>query len=271
MCVDGLDQTPYRRGKASGGRAEARLLLRDGAAALDVLRGEVVSPVYPARHRRRIAFVDASYWVIEDLLESERPHAYSQRFHFAPEVGTIERSDRAAFTDWQGCGVALSSWPQCEAELETGFISRRYGEKQAAPVLALTQRGTAVSFVTLLAPRSAHEPSRQLRRVEIARLADGESRGIIAIDCGHDGARDWLAWSDAQETLLIAGFALDARHAWLRFDGRGRLVAGTALGARAIRAPNGDVLWCAATPLSAAARYDAETRAFVAADPEGAR
>ena len=57
VTVDGLDQTPYRRGRPKGTVAEARLLERGTAAGLDLLWGEARSPAYPAIHRRRVLFV----------------------------------------------------------------------------------------------------------------------------------------------------------------------------------------------------------------------
>src|SRR4029077_3091673 len=48
VCVDGLDQTPYRRGKPRGPVAEGRLLRRVRSPGLDVLVGVARSPVYEA-------------------------------------------------------------------------------------------------------------------------------------------------------------------------------------------------------------------------------
>jgi hypothetical protein len=74
VTVDGLDQTPYRRGKPKGPVAEACLLQRLTTAALDVLDGEVRSPAYEAIHRRRILFVDRDYWILHDTLAGSTPH-----------------------------------------------------------------------------------------------------------------------------------------------------------------------------------------------------
>ena len=63
VCVDGLDQTPYSRGRPRGPVARGRLLGRGTAPGLDVLAGEARSPAYEAVHQRRIAFVAERYWV----------------------------------------------------------------------------------------------------------------------------------------------------------------------------------------------------------------
>ena len=57
VCVDGLDQTPYTRGRPLGPVAQARFLGRGSSPGLDLLAGEVASPAYEAVHERRIAFV----------------------------------------------------------------------------------------------------------------------------------------------------------------------------------------------------------------------
>src|SRR4029079_9470990 len=71
VTVDGLDQTPYRRGKPRGPVAEARLLQRVTGDGLDLLWGEVASPAYDVVHRRRILFVADEYWLIEDALDAQ--------------------------------------------------------------------------------------------------------------------------------------------------------------------------------------------------------
>src|SRR6185312_9501162 len=68
VCVDGLDQTPYRRGKPRGPVAEGRFLGRKSSPGLDLLRGRAHSPRYEAIHTRTIVFVAAEYWLVEDRM-----------------------------------------------------------------------------------------------------------------------------------------------------------------------------------------------------------
>ncbi len=84
VTVDGTDQTPYARSRSSLPSAQATFLGRETRDGLDILCGEVRSPVYEAVHRRRVIFVDGAYWVIEDVLTGERRHRYDLRFHLAP-------------------------------------------------------------------------------------------------------------------------------------------------------------------------------------------
>jgi hypothetical protein len=136
VTVDGADQTPYARGRSSLPSARATFLGRERRDGLDILTGEVRSPVYEALHRRRVIFVDGAYWLIEDVLTGERRHRYDLRFHLAPRRQTFTLHVKGAR------GIAL----------EDGWISPRYGVKHAAPVVSAVAEGESARFVTLLAP-----------------------------------------------------------------------------------------------------------------------
>ena len=138
VTVDGTDQTPYARSRSSLPSAEATFLGRETRDGLDILCGEVRSPVYEAVHRRRVIFVDGAYWVIEDVLTGERRHRYDLRFHLAPA-----RYDGAVTLTITGArGIAP----------EEGWISPQYGLREPAPVISAVATGERAHFVTLLAP-----------------------------------------------------------------------------------------------------------------------
>jgi uncharacterized heparinase superfamily protein len=138
VTVDGGDQTPYARSRSSLPSAEARFIGRETRDGLDIVCGEVRSPVYEAIHRRRVILVDDAYWIIEDRLTGTRRHRYDLRFHLAPA-----RLDGAVTLTITGArGIAT----------EDGWISPRYGHREAAPVLSAVATGETAHFVTLLAP-----------------------------------------------------------------------------------------------------------------------
>lgn len=148
VTVDGIDQTPYTRGRPRGAVAQGRLLGRRREPGLDVLAGEALSPAYEAVHERRIAFVRDRFWVIEDRLRGDRPHRYVLRFHLAPGPAHIEgRSVRAR-------GLALVVLGGAPA-LERGWIAPRYGELLDAPVFRATAHGRDARFVSVLVPGTA--------------------------------------------------------------------------------------------------------------------
>lgn len=149
VCVDGLDQTPYRRGKPKGVAAEARLVSTSSASGLEIAVGEVRSSCYDAVHTRRVAFVADEYWLIEDVLAGERLHRYDLRFHLAPEAWgrthVVGPSVRAP-------GLALLCAPARGLRLESGWIAPGYGVKHEAPVVSIVVEATSTTFLTLVLP-----------------------------------------------------------------------------------------------------------------------
>ena len=195
VCVDDLDQVPYRRGKPRGPLAYARLLERFSAPGLDMLCGEVRSPAYGAIHTRRIIFVAGEYWLIVDSLRGDVPHKYDLRFHLTAEainhctnIDTgLRTPDLVLLFLGNNCrGGPL--WPPVPRRhaagekrvateghpyscfLSRGWISSRYGIKEAAAVVSVVSTGTAnADFYTLIAPRDLSSP---LPRFEIESEVD---------------------------------------------------------------------------------------------------
>ncbi len=177
VCVDGLDQTSYARGRSAAPAATGRLLGRTTAAGLDVLAAEARSPLYDAVHVRRVALVDGAYWVIEDRLTAPSGHRYDLRFHLAP--GPAELAGGGSVL---GRDAALTVAGADSLSLEDGWISPRYGIRHAAPVISAMAEGRSARFVTVLAAR---EPGRPAPRLMVG--ADG----AVYIDgLAPDGALD---------------------------------------------------------------------------------
>jgi hypothetical protein len=172
VVVDGLDQTPYRRGKPKGSVARGRLLGRSAENGVDVIAGRVTSPLYEAVHDRRIVFVGGEYWLIEDDLRGDRPHRYDLRFHLAPEAhgrcGILGNAVRAP-------GVALVFSSPGVPRLEEGWVSTLYGRKDPAPVVSVEVDDVAeATFVTLVAPLEDGLPAPELFVDEERVLVVGE-------------------------------------------------------------------------------------------------
>jgi hypothetical protein len=200
VCVDGLDQTEYHRGKPKGRVAEGRFLGRTQAPGLDVLWGEARSPRYEVRHARRVLFVADEYWLFEDRLSATQPHRYDLRWHLAPEADGEVMLDRDRGLV-RAPGLALTFWPAADISLEAGWYAPSYGIKHPAPVVsAVIDGGTDATFITLAVPVSAQAPSPTLRvraeertgvTVEVEG-AGGIGRAIDRIAWGVDGAEP--AW-----------------------------------------------------------------------------
>jgi len=200
VCVDGLDQTPYRRGRPDGAVATGRLLGRGSADGLDVLAGEATSPAYEAIHERRIAFVDDAYWVIEDRLRGDRPHRFDLRFHLAPEaLGATRVTGGTVLAP----GLALVVCGADALVVERGWVSPSYGRKLAAPVISAAAGGRAeATFVTVLAPLEPGEPAPRVTRI----ADDGGGATMLRID--------GLAGDDASDTIALRPGSCRWRRTW---------------------------------------------------------
>ncbi|HWL65442.1 MAG TPA: alginate lyase family protein, partial [Actinomycetota bacterium] len=174
VCIDGLDQTPYRRGRPGKRIASAHFLGRRSVPGLDLLEGRAESPCYDAVHTRRILFVGDEYWIVEDQLSAERKHLYDLRWHLTPEaMGATEAQQVNGNSVVRAPGVTLVFPGRASVDLEPGWVSPRYGTRLPAPVVSASLRGTHARFVTLIVPmRSGRpEPRARFRRTEGAKDA----------------------------------------------------------------------------------------------------
>jgi uncharacterized heparinase superfamily protein len=140
VCVDGLDQTPYTRGRPDGPVAHGRLL-----TAGEVLEGEAHSPAYEAVHRRRIIFAERDHWIVQDDLRGEREHRYDLRFHLPPGDARVHGNTVIA------PGVTLTI-EGATPTLEPGWIAPRYGELVDAPVVSAAVSARDARFTTVVRP-----------------------------------------------------------------------------------------------------------------------
>ena len=213
VAVDGLDQTPYRRGKPAGDVARARLRQRATRSAFDLLWGEVESPLYDVIHRRRILFVADEYWLIEDELDTDGVHRSDLRFHLTPDQQVIALN--VTTTGWRAVTprVSLIFAGNASARVEPGWVSAEYGVKHAAPVVRFTWGGAGgVRFVTLIAPAGRNaEPPPDLR----VRFEDRIAVADVLCGARHD-IRDRIAWTLDGAARRIADATRPAIARWVR-------------------------------------------------------
>jgi hypothetical protein len=190
VCVDGLDQTPYRRGRPRGAVAEGRLIERLSAPGLDLIRGQARSPRYEVVHTRAVAFVAGEYWLIEDDLRAERAHRYDLRFHLS---GAAQGRTAIDSTVVRAPGLALVLDPALDVALEPGWVSERYGSKHEAPVVSAVARDAVnARFLTLVAPLGAGRRAPGVRVRRSGAVTAVEVRGV-----GPDASEtDIVEWRD---------------------------------------------------------------------------
>lgn len=203
VLVDGLDQTPYRRGKPKGPTAFGRLTGRHRGDGLDVLTAEAVSPRYDAVHVRHLVLVRGAYWVVVDLLRAPREHSYQARWHLdaardgEPAAVLHDRPEGPALV---APGVTIALPPGRAARIEPGWVSREYGVKEPAPVL-VEDAGPVPDalFATLVLPTGADLPGPD--RLPVLTVDGGEGEPLLltvtlppAADGGAAGRVDRLGY-----------------------------------------------------------------------------
>lgn len=156
VCVDDLDQTPYRRGKPKGPAPSARLVGRVDAPGVDLVVAEARSPRHDAVHARHLALVDGDYWVVHDRMRAPTPHHYAARWHLTPEAwGRVVVETDPGQTSVQAPGVTLIVPRGCGAvAIEDGWVSAEYGVKHPAPVVVVESDGAGdADLLTVIVPR----------------------------------------------------------------------------------------------------------------------
>jgi Heparinase II/III-like protein/Heparinase II/III N-terminus len=155
VCVDGLDQTRYRSGRPKGPTATARLLGRFTAPGLDVLCGQVRSPVYEVVHTRTVAFVDDDYWLVHDRLVGQRSHRFVARWQLTPAAsGATTLTRRRGHTTVRAPGLVLAVPQRFGAvSLAAGWVAPTYGVKHPAPAVLVAAAGRACTdLITAIVP-----------------------------------------------------------------------------------------------------------------------
>lgn len=201
VSVDGLDQTPYRRGRPKGATATARLLWRHTTPGLDVLCAQVHSPVYEAVHTRTVAFVDDEYWLVHDRLRGDRPHRYVARWQLPPAAGgatTLERTPTGTVVRTPGAVLAFPDGAGTVDVVE-GWVSPRYGIRHPAPAVTVTVDGApaadlAVAVVPGAGPAALRvSTGRETVRARIARPGVGAHRVWWSVD-GSGAGSERVPW-----------------------------------------------------------------------------
>ena len=218
VCIDGLDQVGYRRGKPKKPLPQARLIERWSAPGFDFLCGTAQSPCYEVVHTRRIFYIADEYWIISDSLAGERPHRFDLRFHLAPEAWESVRivGNTVCTPD-----LALIFSRGNSLQIEPGWFAPLYGVKQKAPVVSAVVEGkSCAEFVTVVMPL---EPSRRTPELKVLRIPGNESPGV-ALEirgAGRDCAfTDYVSWSPSITDHDVSSFQCRASAVWVRSAGQ---------------------------------------------------
>ena len=210
VCVDGLDQVPYRRGKPKKPLPQAQLMERWSAPGLDLLTGTARSHSYEAVHTRHIFYIADEYWIIWDSLTGERPHRFDLRFHLSPEAWEqIHVSGNIVSAP----GVTLVFSEGSKLQVEQGWFAPLYGVKLDAPVVSASVEGTnSAEFVTVVIPCES-----SCRTPELKLVRNSENFAIEIRRAGRNSnCIDYVAWSPSIAAHSIDFFQCQASAIWSR-------------------------------------------------------
>ena len=189
VCVDGKDQTSYRRGKPKGEIAHGKFIERLSLPNLDVLCGAVFSPNYATIHTRKIFFIKNSFWLIHDNLHGAENHKFDLRFHLTPAAWnhcrTFQTENNAVVRTSE---VALLFEKHREILIEPSWFSPAYGIKHRAPCVSVVEKDSnETDFYTLVVPLGVREVSLGFT------VKKGGAKTVVEI-CRNDTTKEVLSW-----------------------------------------------------------------------------
>ena len=175
VLVDGKNQTAYKPGahkyEVQGPYPEYTLQTFVTTKNFDYLHGIVKSAEYPVVHERKITFLCPDYWIISDVLIAQDVHQYDLLFHLSTQA-----QDKITAKVGQGTLLIQSPHlllaqpldPETKLSVESGYLSPRYGLKHSAPIVRFSQKGSIVSYHTILYPYQHTPPSLSIQEFPVS-------------------------------------------------------------------------------------------------------
>jgi len=176
VLVDGKNQIRYtynaRKGKfkIAGPEPEYELKQFIHKENADLLHGVARSHEYSATHERQIFFACLDYWIISDLLYSDRSHEYELRFHLSNEAhGKVNLTETGSSVSVHAPHLIItqSSNSSLTYTIDSGYISPVYGKKLQAPILKTKYTGHRVLFHSILFPYKSCRPEIHIEQLHV--------------------------------------------------------------------------------------------------------
>jgi hypothetical protein len=266
VCVDGMQQTRYEpaavpggtrhaagstRHRIAGPAPDARLTERHHDPRIDLLHGHARSHAYDAQHDRCIVFVDRRYWIVSDWLRAPTLHDYRLNFQLGPHAQDYTALARGIDVRVASPGLAVlqPARPGVQVALADGWVSARYGEKQAAPAVQSRARGRATDFDSVLVPWRDAAPTVQVEDVAVAADAAGNEAAPCALRITLGSGRDrvvdhWFhARGQSARRWRIGNVEFTGRWAYWRQDAQGRIGCTLSPGGALLSTPQAESAW----------------------------
>ncbi|MBP6763535.1 MAG: alginate lyase family protein [Rubrivivax sp.] len=251
VCVDGRNQTRYApkpikeasrhalgqlRHRILGPAPATTLLEAASSPRLDLLHGRAVSAEYDAIHERVIAFIDQRYWIVSDTVRSESLHQYAVRLQLSAAAQGLAVLDDGVAHELHspGLAVAVARAPAQHCEIEAGWVSSRYGHKEAAPRLCATAEGCDADFDAVLMPWQGKAPQLAVTRLPVP----GAAHALRITVNGGEFIDTWFhARGAVASDVSVAGVGFSGRWLHLRHTVDGGLLQATTHTGATLRTP----------------------------------
>ena len=212
----------------------------------------------PVSHSRSILFVKQSddsalppMLIVRDNFDARDDHRYALRYHVAPKSTASVSNNRFNALDASANELSICAFGRSElkAQIEDGWVSRCYGQREPAPVALFESTGKGhAEFVSFIVPTCKGGPPwpplvEETAPAERGAATEGRPYKLYSISSGD--SRDMFLFGEASveqssDALTAAGLL-----AWSRFDNnkftRGCLIRGSKLEVPdtfAIQSPN---------------------------------
>jgi heparinase II/III-like protein len=115
----------------------------------------------PVKHTRSLLFLKSNdesarpFLVVRDQFDARKQHRYALRYHLAPGCSVIALDNEIKASDASGCGLSISAFGEEEltSQIEDGWVSRCYGQRELAPVALFEAQGEGPQqFVSFIIP-----------------------------------------------------------------------------------------------------------------------
>ncbi|NJR62088.1 MAG: hypothetical protein HC769_26640 [Cyanobacteria bacterium CRU_2_1] len=236
--IDGKDQTCYipkaKPGKFKFG-SPIEVLERDFCLGnrSDWVSAKAKSAEYSPIHQRFFLYMHRQYLLILDrvYIDDAQSHQCTLRFHLSPEFidrVSLKPAEHSVIAIAPALTIHTYQTPGLNAQIESGWASKKYGIKTPAPVIALTQvQSESLCFCTAIAPSTA--PQSNLEILSLQRMNDPtDTILLLRVEGILNGQLfyDYFCFSQQNTPAWFQRFGLTFRGHFLgiRIDHQGKLI-----------------------------------------------
>jgi uncharacterized heparinase superfamily protein len=178
----------------------------------------------PVTHRRALLFLKPergsslpAYLLVRDDFAAQGIHDYAVYYHFPSTCTAIASDNQIRVTNGNGQKLTINAFHKqaVRARIQQGWVSRVYGNREAAPVGVLEVQGEREQEVmSFILPFSAKNQGARVER----QPTDATDTGAFIVTLGD--SRDVVVAGNGRNRVECQGLSAVASMAWARFVNR---------------------------------------------------